>query len=224
MTMAEKSIPHQIPRAHDILDAELTRTTTERDALRQFRARCTQINPTTPDSTPASQSQATPSGLTGVIQSVTPFSGSGSGSHARPSSGGTLQQVCEAYRETVIVVPHYGEEYDEPLDENLATEVGDDLGPRGPHGYYGDLSRTFVCGDVGNWERDAYDAVFDAFEGALDVFEEGAGQPVSNVQDRVVDELSAHGFKTGDVEVGLYHGARTRNRIKPSRTTDSVLR
>lgn len=82
-----------------------------------------------------------------------------------------------------------------------------DLGPEGPQGYYGDLSRTFVVGEIGDWERNAYDAVSDAFEGALEVLENGAGQPASNVQDRVADELSTYGFETGDVEVGLYHGA-----------------
>jgi hypothetical protein len=35
--------------------------------------------------------------------------------------------VCDAYRETVMAVAHYEEEYDEPLAENLAAEVGDDL-------------------------------------------------------------------------------------------------
>ncbi|WP_255171717.1 M24 family metallopeptidase [Natrononativus amylolyticus] len=81
-----------------------------------------------------------------------------------------------------------------------------DLGPRGPHGYYGDLSRTFVPGEVGEWEREAYAAVSDAFEGAMEVLEDGAGQPASNVQNRVADELAEYGFETGDVEVGLYHG------------------
>ncbi|ADD07580.1 peptidase M24 family protein (plasmid) [Natrialba magadii ATCC 43099] len=82
-----------------------------------------------------------------------------------------------------------------------------DLGPEGPHGYYGDLSRTFVVGEVGEWEQRAYGAVSDALDGAFDVFEDGAGQPASHVQDRVAEELAAYGFETGDVDVGMYHGA-----------------
>ncbi len=82
-----------------------------------------------------------------------------------------------------------------------------DLSPEGPHGYYGDLTRTFVVGRAGEWERTAYQAVSDALAGAFDVFEDGAGQPASNVQDRVADELAAYGFETGDVDIGMYHGA-----------------
>lgn len=68
-----------------------------------------------------------PSGLTGVIQSVTPTALSGSGSHGRTPSGDTLDQVCKAYQETIMAVLRYKDDYDEPLAENLATEVSDDL-------------------------------------------------------------------------------------------------
>ena len=100
----------------------MTRTTAERDAFRQFHARCAQIDPTpTPQtSSSPSTSQTTATGLAeriGLLRSRT--------QHAEPN--GTLQQICEAYRETVMAVPHYTEEYDDPLDENLAAEIGDEL-------------------------------------------------------------------------------------------------
>lgn len=117
-TTTDQHLPQQISRAYDILDEEVTRTTAERDALRQFRARFARIDPTTPTPQSASQSQSTSSAVSTFIQSLTP--------DTRPSSG-ALKEVRDAYRETVMAVPHYDDEYDESLDENLAAEVGDDL-------------------------------------------------------------------------------------------------
>lgn len=118
------TIPEQhIFRAHDVLETEMTRTTAERDAFRQFRARCAQIDPTTPPLQP------TATGLIeyrGLLRSRT--------QHTGPD--GALQQVCEAYRETIMAIPHYDEEYDEPLDENLAAEVGDELATAITNGEY----------------------------------------------------------------------------------------
>ena len=38
-----------------------------------------------------------------------------------------VRRMCEAYRRTVMAVPHYDEEYGEPLTENLAQEFGADV-------------------------------------------------------------------------------------------------
>lgn len=46
-------------------------------------------------------------------------------SRTRPNDGVT--RVCEAYRRTVMAVPHYDEEYGEPLAENFAREFGADV-------------------------------------------------------------------------------------------------
>lgn len=92
-------------------------------------------------------------------------------------------------------------------DEVAAGEtVLIDLGPRGPSGYYGDLTRTFVPGNPGEWEREAYAAVSDAFTGAMGVLEDGAGIRAARVQERISEELGAYGWETGDVEAGMYHG------------------
>jgi hypothetical protein len=48
----------------------------------------------------------------------------------------TVKDVRDAYRETVLAVPHYEDEYDEPLVENLEAE----LGPT--------LARNLIKGDV----------------------------------------------------------------------------
>ncbi|PSP76403.1 hypothetical protein BRC81_12295 [Halobacteriales archaeon QS_1_68_20] len=39
----------------------------------------------------------------------------------------SLQDVADAYRETVMAVPHYESEYGEPLAQNMAAEFGDDV-------------------------------------------------------------------------------------------------
>lgn len=38
-----------------------------------------------------------------------------------------MADVQKAYRETILVVPHYEEEYAEPLVENMAQEFGVDF-------------------------------------------------------------------------------------------------
>jgi Xaa-Pro aminopeptidase len=81
-----------------------------------------------------------------------------------------------------------------------------DLSPRGPNGYYADLTRTFVVGDLGEWERRAYDAVEAAQDAALDALGGGTGTPGIRVHEAATETLAEHGFDAGDVDVGMYHG------------------
>lgn len=69
-----------------------------------------------------------------------------------------------------------------------------DISPRGPNGYYGDCTRTFVPGGAAGWERDVYDAVADALNAALDVLGEGAGVEGAAVSRAVEEALAAGGF------------------------------
>ncbi|WP_456264523.1 DUF7260 family protein, partial [Aeromonas schubertii] len=48
-------------------------------------------------------------------------------SQSRPLPTDGLNDVQQAYRETVMSIAHYDEEYDEPLAQNLAFEVGEEL-------------------------------------------------------------------------------------------------
>nr|WP_240730067.1 Xaa-Pro peptidase family protein [Halalkalirubrum salinum] len=80
-----------------------------------------------------------------------------------------------------------------------------DISPRGPHGYYGDLTRTFVVDGDGGWERRAYVAV----ESALDVaFAELApGVTAASVHAEAAAELAAYGFPAAEEgEAGFTHG------------------
>ncbi len=79
-----------------------------------------------------------------------------------------------------------------------------DISPRGPHGYYGDLTRTFAVGSDGGWERRAFVAVEQAHETALEHVE--AGAVAGTVHEEAAAELTAHGFRIDSSEVGFTHG------------------
>ncbi|MFU8868127.1 M24 family metallopeptidase [Natronococcus sp.] len=81
-----------------------------------------------------------------------------------------------------------------------------DLSPRGPRGYYADLTRTYVVGDVGEWERRAYEAVREAQDAAFDALRSGSGTRAADVHEAATGRLAEYGFETGDVDVGMYHG------------------
>ncbi|QLG63772.1 M24 family metallopeptidase [Halorarum salinum] len=78
-----------------------------------------------------------------------------------------------------------------------------DVSPRGPDGYYGDLTRTFAVDPEGGWERRAYVAVEAAREAALG--ELAAGVPASTVHEETAAELAAYGFRVDSDEVGFVH-------------------
>ena len=79
-----------------------------------------------------------------------------------------------------------------------------DISPRGPHGYYGDLTRTFAVDSDGGWERRAFVAVEQAHETALEHVE--AGVPAGTVHEEAAAELTAHGFRIDSEAVGFTHG------------------
>ena len=81
-----------------------------------------------------------------------------------------------------------------------------DVSPRGPSGYYGDATRTFVVDGDGGWERRAYVAVEAAREAALDEIEPGV--PAKTVHGEAAAELAAYGFdpNAGEGESGFTHG------------------
>lgn len=92
---------------------------------------------------------------------------------------------------------------------DVSIEAGEtvllDLSPRGPEGYYGDLSRTFVVESEGGWERRAYVAVERARDAAFAALSDGAGTVAGTVHEEAAAELAAYGFRP-DGEPGLVHG------------------
>ncbi|WP_089385648.1 M24 family metallopeptidase [Halorubrum vacuolatum] len=81
-----------------------------------------------------------------------------------------------------------------------------DISPRGPHGYYGDLTRTFVVDGDGGWERRAYVAVEAARKAALATLNPGV--TAREVHREAAAELAAYGFdpNAGEGEAGFTHG------------------
>ena len=81
-----------------------------------------------------------------------------------------------------------------------------DVSPRGPDGYYGDATRTFVVDGDGGWERRAYVAVEAAREAALAEIEPGV--PAKTVHGEAAAELAAYGFdpNADEGEAGFTHG------------------
>ena len=79
-----------------------------------------------------------------------------------------------------------------------------DVSPRGPHGYYGDLTRTFVVDSDGGWERRAFVAVEAAHGLALD--EVAAGVEAGAIHEEAAAELAAYGFRVDSSEEGFTHG------------------
>lgn len=108
--MAPTHVPDYIPRAQSIVAIEHTQTTAERDALQQFASHCRRIEPTTTQTVTSSM----------VIDPTHMLRG-------KSQQDSSLQRLREAYRQTVMAVPHYEDEYNEPLAENLAAEVGEAL-------------------------------------------------------------------------------------------------
>lgn len=79
-----------------------------------------------------------------------------------------------------------------------------DISPRGPHGYYGDLTRTFAVDSDGGWERRAFVAVEEAHEAAIDAV--APGVTAATVHEAAATELTAHGFQVDSSDAGFTHG------------------
>ena len=100
-----------LPRARDRCDDERERTRTEARAFGQFARRVARI-----DVTPVRG-----------VQTQHASAGTVATSLAQPPDDRGLRDVREAYRETVMSVDHYEDEYDESLAANMTEEFDRDL-------------------------------------------------------------------------------------------------
>lgn len=92
---------------------ERRRVADERDAFEEFAGRLRDLPAGRPTGTGPADS---PGGLPAGATSAASIS----------SRDPTLDRVERAYRETVMSVPHYEEEYDDDLHASVAAELGDD--------------------------------------------------------------------------------------------------
>ncbi|WP_336360904.1 DUF7260 family protein [Haladaptatus sp. ZSTT2] len=100
-------------QARSICTTEVSRTRAERDAYARFLRRVTGIS--------ASQvmTQVQTGGMT--VANV-------------QTADQSIKEVREAFEQTVMAVPHFAEEYDEPLEVHMALEFGDELARAVSHG------------------------------------------------------------------------------------------
>lgn len=103
-------VPQGIRAARSVLATERRRVVAEKDAFEAFRRRVESIV-TRPSAPSGPAAVSTRQG--GVL--------------AAQQSEGSLSDLRSAYRETVMSVDHYEEDYGEPLAQHLATEFGRDV-------------------------------------------------------------------------------------------------
>ena len=95
------------------------------------------------------------------------------------------------------------------------------VSPRGPDGYYGDLTRTFVVDGDGGWERRAYVAVESAREAAIAEIEPDV--PGKTVRGEATAELAAYGFDPNADAGGPAFGRGTGRGVGVSRRESPAL-
>lgn len=95
--------------ARSELEEDQSRTASERDAFMEFGRRVSDL--------PAEVTE--PAGI--------PAGGTASAIGTTQGSDTAMDKVQQAYRETVMAVPHYEEEYGESLRENMTIEFGEDF-------------------------------------------------------------------------------------------------
>lgn len=113
-----------VSEGRSLVEAERRRTRAEREALAEFASRVENLDA---DAAPARD------GHGHVMQhgpaprdAEAPRYARGAGSSAESDDSG-LAAVRDAYRATVLSVPHYEAEYDESLAANVAAEFGEDV-------------------------------------------------------------------------------------------------
>lgn len=93
--------------ARDVLEEERSRVRAEARAFASFAERVAEMDPS------GGRVAAQTPGATTVVDAA--------------ASGTRLQRVRDAYRDTVMAVPHYDDEYGERLSTNMTIEFGKDV-------------------------------------------------------------------------------------------------
>lgn len=107
--MPPEQVASHITAAEAELEIEYQRTKTEAEAFRNFRQKIMDLTPRQPRA----------DGGTTIQRSLT--------QRTRPRQTSSHKRVCQAYRDTVLSMPHYAEEYNEPLSVHLAAEFGEEV-------------------------------------------------------------------------------------------------
>ncbi|MFB6208649.1 MAG: M24 family metallopeptidase [Candidatus Nanohaloarchaea archaeon] len=122
-----------------------------------------------------------------------------------------LENNCEVPENTIVAS---GAESAKPHSRGSGPiEAGEpiivDIFPRHDNNYFGDMTRTFVKGEVPSEVQEMKQSVDEALEAAFEVLERGAGVKAKEVHARVCDVLEKHGYETlrnnEEAESGFLH-------------------
>ena len=205
----EGSDPIRAARA--ALRVERRRVVDEREALRAFRGRVSSI----PDES-GSADPSDPGAVDGVGGAGVGIRGTMAGPEgAAPgaaSPGSPLVAVRDAYRATVMSVPHYEAEYDDTYERSVAEEFGPELAYAltRTDSFHEAYKRSLLSAvETAVQEREAF---LDAVESEIESVERAGSRldPIRSEIEAVDDELGGDEAAAASVGFGALDACRTR--------------
>lgn len=112
----------RIDSAREIIEQEREFIEREQSAFEQFRARLAEISTGAPD-----PGHADSASVGGGAVTKPPRTKTTALTHRGSTQTGRLRAVRDAYRETVMAVSHYDQEYGDTVEESMAVEFGETL-------------------------------------------------------------------------------------------------
>ncbi|WP_424015654.1 DUF7260 family protein [Halorubrum xinjiangense] len=206
----EGSDPIRAARAE--LRVERRRVVDEREAFRAFRGRVSSIpdesgnaDPTDPGTVDGFGGAGGPAGVRGAIGGTT----GGAGGTASP--GSRLVAVRDAYRATVMSVPHYEAEYDDTYERSVAEEFGPELAYALTRTdcFHEEYKRSLLCAvETAVQEREAF---LDAVESEIESVEraESRLEPIRTEIEAIEAEIGG-GDEPEALGFGALDACRTR--------------
>ncbi|QAU11479.1 hypothetical protein EKH57_01030 [Halorubrum sp. BOL3-1] len=208
-----------IRAARETLRVERRRVVDEREAFRAFRGRVSSIPDESGSTDPADVSEG--GGLAGAGGA---FGGTMDGSvgvgGATTPAGSRLVAVRDAYRSTVMSVPHYEAEYDDTYERSVAAEFGPEIAYvlTRTNCFHEEYKRSLLsAAETAVQEREAF---LDALESEIESVERARSglDPIRTEIEAIEDELGGDGERetagagggTDAADFGALDACRTR--------------
>ncbi|RLM63800.1 hypothetical protein DVK05_12855 [Halorubrum sp. Atlit-8R] len=205
----EGSDPIRAARA--ALRVERRRTVDEREALRAFRGRVSSVPTEDGNATAAGPAAMDPTrGAGGAIGGAAGGPDGGAGGAASP--GSSLVAVRDAYRATVMSVPHYEAEYDDTYERSVAAEFGPEIAYAltRTDSFHEAYKRSLLSAvETAVQEREAF---LDALESEVESVERAGSRldPVRSEVAAIDDELGDGDAAAAAAGFGALDACRTR--------------
>ncbi|KOX95686.1 hypothetical protein EXE48_08865 [Halorubrum sp. ASP1] len=204
----EGSDPIRAARA--ALRVERRRTVDEREALRAFRGRVSSVPTEDGNATAAGPAAMDPTRGAGGAIGGAAGSPDGAGGAASPGSG--LVAVRDAYRATVMSVPHYETEYDDTYERSVAAEFGPEIAYAltRTDSFHEAYKRSLLSAiETAVQEREAF---LDALESEIESVERAGSRldPVRSEVAAIDDELGDGDAAAAAAGFGALDACRTR--------------